>query len=347
MVVEPRSCTKDLRPPVYPPATGEMLRMDANTNLYGANPVVERVLAAGGARDLNQYPSGTSDALRSAIAREFEVAPEEVIVGCGSDEVLETIAKAFLDPGDVVATPSPSFVMYAFYGRIHLGTVVEVPLREGFALDVDALLSTRAKITFVATPNNPTGNAFDASGIDRLVKQARGLVVIDEAYGAFCGQEYARTLRRDNVIVVRTFSKSHGLAGLRVGFGIGPRGVIDRLMAVKTPFTVGTMTERIAIAALADGAYVEESRRMILTEKPWLTERLRSLGLGPRPTDANFMLVDVGRPARPLVEALRKRDILVRDMSDFRGLANHFRVTIGRREHNERLVEALRAELGR
>ncbi len=331
-----------MKPPVYPAAAEGFLRMDANTNLLGPNPVVERALAAGASNGLNHYPSGTSDDLREAIAAEFGVTSGEVIVGDGSDEVLDTVTKAFLDAGDVVAIPSPSFVMYAFYGRINFGRVVEVPLRPDFGLDADRVLATRAKITFLASPNNPTGNRLD--GIEQVIRGSKGLVVVDEAYAEFCGQDFARRTREfENVIVSRTFSKSHGLAGLRVGFGIGPRALIDRLMAVKTPFTVGTMPERIAIAALADRTYGEASRAMIASERPWLSEALRRIGMRPCPTDANFVLVDAGAPARPIVQRLRERKILVRDMSDFPGLANFFRTTIGRREDNERLLEGLRA----
>lgn len=346
MIPDTRRCTRELKPPSYPAAAAGFLRMDANTNLYGPNPAIEAALRDGATADLNHYPSGTSDELRAALARLHEVTPDEVLVGDGSDEVLDTLTKAFIDPDDVVAMPVPTFVMYAFYGRINFARIAEVPLKVGWELNVDALLRADAKITFLASPNNPTGNKFDREDIERLIQRSNGIVVVDEAYADFCGQDFVRRTREfENLVVSRTFSKSYGLAGLRVGYAVAPKAIIERMMVVKTPFTVGSFAERVALAALANPAYVEESRKMVLAERGWLADQLKRLGLRPHSTDANFMLVDTTGPAKPVVQKLRERKILVRDMSDFRGLANSFRMTIGRREHNEQLVAALR-EIG-
>ncbi len=340
MAIKPRTCTVDLKPPVYPPAAQGFLRMDANTSLMGPNPAIERALKRG--FDLSQYPSGYSDDLRSAIARRHGVSVEQVVVGDGSDEILDGIGKAFLDPGDTVVAPSPSFVMYAFYGKINFGSVVEIPLLDCFQLDVDAILAARAKVTFLASPNNPTGNAWSVTDIERVIRGSSGLVVVDEAYADFCGQDFCARVRDfENVVVTRTFSKSYGLAGLRVGYCIGPQAIVERLMAVKTPFTVGTLAELIALEALSDSTYVSESVRIVGGERAWLSDQLAKLGMTAHPSDANFMLVSCGRPSRDIVRGLRDRKILVRDMSDFRGLAECFRMTIGRREHNQELLTAL------
>ncbi len=346
MIPDPRSCTKDLKAPGYPAAAAGCLRMDANTNLYGQNPAVERALKDGATADLNHYPSGVSEDLRAAIAKVHDVTAEEVIVGDGSDEVLDTLTKAYLDPDDVVAIPVPTFVMYAFYGRINFGRIAEVPLRVGWELNIDALLRTDAKITFIASPNNPTGNKFDREDVERIIQRSNGIVVVDEAYAEFCGQDFVRRTREfENLVVSRTFSKSHGLAGLRVGYAVGNRKIIERMMAVKTPFTVGSFAEKVALAALEEPYYVEESRKMVLAERPFLMDELKKLGLRPYPSDANFLLVDTGKTAKFLVQKLRERKILVRDMGDFRGLDRCFRTTIGRREHNEQLLGALRESL--
>ncbi|MGH2687477.1 MAG: aminotransferase class I/II-fold pyridoxal phosphate-dependent enzyme, partial [Actinomycetota bacterium] len=185
-----RRSVRGMEPPTYPGPERGVLRMDANTNLIGRNPAVERAARRLSEIDLNQYPSCLSDELRAAIGREHGLDPDEVLVGDGSDEVLDVVCKAFLNPGDAVACPTPSFVMYAFFGKLHLGQVVEVPLRRpGWTLDVEGILSARPKVVFVASPNNPTGNAAPAADLERLLREASGIVIIDEAYADFCDQD--------------------------------------------------------------------------------------------------------------------------------------------------------------
>lgn len=333
-----------MKPPTYPGPETDVLRMDANTNLVGRNPAVDRVARRLASIDLNQYPSCLSDELRAAIGRDHGLSADEVLVGDGSDEVLDVVCKAFVNPGETVACPAPSFVMYAFFGRLNLANVVEVPLRmPGFALDVDALLATRAKITFVASPNNPTGNAFPEAELDRLVRGSRGLVVVDEAYADFCGQDFAAKVRNyENLIVSRTFSKSHGLAGLRVGYGLANRAVMEKLYCAKTPLTLSSISEAVALEALEFKAFRDETVVLIREERERLARRCGEIGLRPQPTDANFMIIDLGVPSGPVRAFLRSKGILTRQMDDFPGLENFIRATVGRPEHNDRLVDALR-----
>jgi histidinol-phosphate aminotransferase len=317
--------------------------MDANTNLIGRNPAVDRVARRMGEIDLNQYPSCLSDALRDAIARAHGLSRDEVVVGDGSDEILDILSKAFLNPGDVVACATPSFVMYAFFGRIHLGKVVEVPLRRpGWGLDVDGLLAADPKLVFVASPNNPTGNAAPESDLLRLVRGSRGVVLVDEAYADFCGQDLAPRVREhENLVVSRTFSKSHGLAGLRVGYGLANRRLMERMLCAKTPLTLPAISEAVALEALADPGFVRETVEVVRRERVRLANLARGLGFRPEPTDANFMIIDLGSPSAPARAFLESRGILTRDMGDFKGLENYIRVTVGRPEHTDRLVAAL------
>jgi histidinol-phosphate aminotransferase len=338
-----RTSTAGMEPPTYPGPDPGYLRMDANTNLVGRNPAVERALRKAGELDVNQYPTCLSDRLRDAIAKEHGLSRDEVIVGDGSDEVLDVVCRAFLNPGDVVAHPAPSFVMYSFFGRLHLGRVVEVPLRPSdWSLDVDLLLRVRAKVVFVASPNNPTGNAAPADQLERLVRESNGLVVIDEAYADFCGQDFARRVREfENLIVSRTFSKSHGLAGLRVGYGLSNAKVMRRLYCAKTPLTVSLLNEAIVLESLADPSFVKASVATVAAERPKLVRRLQELGFRPQPSDANFLIVDLGTPSGPARAFLKSKGILTREMGDFKGLENFIRCTVGRAEHNERLAAAL------
>jgi histidinol-phosphate aminotransferase len=318
--------------------------MDANTNLIGRNPAIERAARRIAEIDLNQYPSCLSDALREAVARLHGLRPDEVLVGDGSDEVLDVVCKAFLNPGDAVACPSPSFVMYAFFGRLHLAQVAEVPLRRpGWTLDVDAVLSVRPKVVFVASPNNPTGNAVPEADLERLIRACPGVVVVDEAYADFCGQDFARRVGEfENLVVSRTFSKSHGLAGLRVGYGVANRRLMEKLYCAKTPLTLSAISEAVALEALADRSFMADTVAAVRAERERLARLSRELGFRPEKTDANFMLVDLGGPSGPARAFLASKGVLTREMGDFKGLENYIRVTVGRPEHTDRLIAALR-----
>lgn len=333
-----------LKSPDYPPPEPCVLRMDANTNLMGLNPAVERVACRLAGLDLQQYPSCLSDPLRDALAREHGVSRDEILVGDGSDEMLDVVCKTFLNPGDTIVYPVPTFVMYAFLGRVHMARAVEVPLRKpGYGLDVDGLLRARAKIAFIASPNNPTGNAFAPADLDRLLRESQGLVLIDEAYADFCGQEFVSQVRKyDNLIVSKTFSKSHGLAGLRVGYAVASKGIMEKMVRAKTPITLGTISEAIALEALADKTFCREGIAIVRKERERLAGLLAALGFRPEKTDANFLIVDLGVPSDGARAFLRRKGILTRAMGDFPGLEKHLRVTVGRPEHNDRLAAALK-----
>lgn len=332
-----------LEPQVYPSTERGVLLMDANTNLVGRNPAIDRAAKRLGSMDLAQYPSCLSTDLRAAIAKEHGLSPEEVLVGNGSDEILDVICKTFCNPGDLIAIPSPTFVMYSFFTRVHLCSPIESSLKPpAWQLDVDSVLRLRAKILFLASPNNPTGNAYPAAELDRVIRESPGLVVVDEAYADFCGQDYASQVRRyQNLIVTRTFSKSHGLAGLRVGYGAANRRLLAKMECAKTPLTLNSLSEAIALEALADKTFMKESVRLIQSERARLAEMVLNLGFRPQRSDANFMLIDLGRPSSAARAFLRERGIVTREMGDFEGLENYLRTTVGRPEHNDRLVAEL------
>jgi histidinol-phosphate aminotransferase len=333
-----------LEPQVYPSTQRGALLLDANTNLVGRNPAPERVAKRLGSLDLTQYPSSLSDELRAGLAKEHGLSPGEILVGNGSDEVLDVICKAFCNPGDLIGIPTPAFVMYAFFAKVHLGSAVEIPLKTPlWQLDVEALLRVRPKIAFIASPNNPTGNAFPKADLDRVLAESPGLVVVDEAYADFCGQDFASQVRRyDNLIVTRTFSKSHGLAGLRVGYAVSNRKVVQKLECAKTPLSLGALSEAIALEALADKTFMRESVRVVRAERVRLAEQLRELGFRPQASDANFMIVDLGVPSEPARRYLAERGVVTRAMGDFKGLERYLRVTVGRPEHSDRLVSELK-----
>jgi histidinol-phosphate aminotransferase len=333
-----------LEPQVYPCTQRGALLLDANTNLIGRNPALDRAVKRLDSLDLTQYPSCLSDELRAALAKEHGLSPDEVLVGNGSDEVLDVVCKAFCNPGDPIGIPTPAFVMYGFFAKVHQGSAVEIPLQlPGWQLDVEGILRARPKITFIASPNNPTGNAFPKADLERVLAGSPGLVVVDEAYADFCGQDFASQVRRyENLIVTRTFSKSHGLAGLRVGYALANRKVLQKLECAKTPLSLGSLSEAVALEALADKTFMKESLRVVRSERVRLAELLRDLGFRPQPSDANFMIVDLGVPSEPARQYLAGRGIMTRAMGDFKGLERYLRVTVGRPEHSDRLVAELK-----
>jgi histidinol-phosphate aminotransferase len=338
-----RNTVRSLSAPVYPAALRGAAPMDANTNLFGPPPALRAVARRIGRLAINQYPSGNSDPLRDALAARWGVRRENVAVGNGSDELFDLVMKAFVNPGDRVAFPVPSFVMYPFYGGVNFGRLAPVPLREGFALDVDGILETGAKVTVIASPNSPTGNAFPPRALESVIRRSAGIVVIDEAYAEFCGQELVRTAaRHPRLIVTRTFSKAYGLAGLRVGYAVGSEAAIDALLRVKPPFNVGAFAEAAAVAALKGRRFVDRVVRVIRAERARVAAALRAMGARPHPSDANFLLVDVGRPSDAVARALGGAGFLVRRMSDWPGLETCLRVTLGPPALNDRFLRALR-----
>ena len=345
-----RTVVRALKAPVYPTAVRGAAPMDANTNLFGPHPALREVARRIDRLGLNQYPSGNSDPLRDALAARWGIRRGNVVVGNGSDELFDLVTKAFVNPGDRVAFPVPSFVMYPFYGGVNLGRPAPVPLKaaDGFALDVEGILRAKARVTLIASPNSPTGTAFPPRALEAVIRRSAGIVVIDEAYAEFCGQERVRTAaRHPRLIVTRTFSKAYGLAGLRVGYAVGSEAVIDALLRVKPPFNVGAFAEAAAVAALKGHRFVGRVVRTIRSERVRVAGVLRAMGARPHPSDANFLLVDVGRPSDAVARALGGAGFLVRRMSDWPGLETCLRVTLGPPALNDRFLRALRDVLAR
>ncbi|WP_163786888.1 pyridoxal phosphate-dependent aminotransferase, partial [Myxococcus vastator] len=205
--------------PLYAPSK-RPCRVDLsdNTNLFGVPPSVERVLVSTVSR-VPRYPPGYAPELRRALAASMGVAPEEITTGCGSDDVIDSALRAFLEPGDTLAFQDPTFVMVPLFAKVNGLKAVPVPLKPDFDVDADALLATGAKVIYLCSPNNPTGTALSRAAVERIAEDAPGIVIIDEAYADFApGKDFlGLARRRSNVLVTRTFSKAFGLAGLRVG----------------------------------------------------------------------------------------------------------------------------------
>lgn len=344
-----RRTLEELTRPSYSLARKDMVLLNDNANLFGANPAVQEVAEEFDFARLWAYPSENSDALRARIAAEYDVQPEEVIVGNGSDEILDIATKCFINPGDVLCTPAPTFSMYKFYGRLHLARVSEKVLGPGFSLDPDAILGEQAKMIAICQPNNPTAVLFRPNAVRRILAEAPGVVMLDEAYSDFCGSNMLPdVMASERALDIRTMSKAYGLAGLRVGFGIARREIIDELRSFRTPFGLNSFAEAVAIRALDNRAWVEETISRMKAERAYLASRLAARGFLVYPSDCNFLLCkvppSVNGPA--LVSALRERGVAIRDCNSYPLLENHVRITVAPREMLDVLLERLDEILG-
>jgi histidinol-phosphate aminotransferase len=317
-----------------------MVLLNDNANLFGVNPAVMEVAESFDFARLWAYPSENSDALRGAIASEFGVSPEEVIVGNGSDELLDIASKCLFNPGDRFCSPSPTFGMYKFYARVNLATISEKPLRQDFSLDVDSILNEEAKLTAICQPNNPTANLFDRADVLRVLSDSSGVVLVDEAYSDFCGSNMLRdVLNAPAGLDVRTLSKAYGLAGLRAGFALARKEVIDELRRVRTPFGLNSFTEAVAIRAIENREWVVRNVDRMRVERAYLDGRLKSMGFKTYPSECNFLIAKCPVNGPSLVSGLRDRGVAVRDCGSFPTMDDHIRVTIGPRPLLDRFVE--------
>jgi len=326
----------------------ELVRLSANENPLGASPrAIEAVRRE--AATIHLYPDGGSAALRDALAHGLRISPEQIVVGNGADELITLIALAAFEPGDEILMPNPSFEPYATGANIAGSRIVASPLA-GYETDLDDIrrrVTPKTKAIFICSPHNPATTIIrqqplvgflDALGDDPP------LVVLDEAYRDFADDpEYpdgvSLLARYPRLLVLRTFSKIAGLAGLRVGYAIAALETIDRLNRVRAPYNVNRLGQVAALAALEDTEHAARTRAVILRERAHLAAGFRRLGLAFAPSQANFMLVRVKDPAG-VREHLLRGCILVRDGAAV-GFPGQLRITIGTREVNDRLLKLL------
>lgn len=326
----------------YEEESGAGLNLMANTSLFGPNPAVERAYAKVRPDRLTEYPSLTSTSLRDAIARKLGVPPGTAVTGNGSNDLIDVICRAFIEPGERVAYPSPTFSMIPVFARLNHATPAPVALGAEWAFDARALLAAEGKVTFVVRPNNPTGNAFPRAEVEHVVEEAGGIVVIDEAYVEFLGGEsFVKEVKegRENVIVLRTFSKAHGLAGLRAGYAVCSLGLAEELGKVRGPFRLDVLAETAAAMALADDRYLASVVDGVRAERPNLKRALEDRRFQVFRSDANFLLARPPVEARALARALAQVGVHVRDFSG--ELAPYLRITVGPPAVTARLRVAL------
>jgi histidinol-phosphate aminotransferase len=326
----------------------DLVRLSANENPLGPSPRVVDAIRREAAR-VHLYPDGGSTALRDALGRQLGVAPAQIVVGNGADELIGLVALAAFDPGDEVVVPMPSFEPYETSITLAGGRVVASPLA-GYEADLDDVLrrvTDRTKAVLLCSPHNPATTIVRSRPLVRLL-EALGddppLVVLDEAYRDFCDDpDYpdgvALLARFPRLLVLRTFSKIAALAGLRVGYAVGAAASIDRLNRARAPFNVNRLGQVAALASLDDAEHRERTRRLVLEERAFLSRELARRGFTFPPSQANFFLVKVPG-ATAVRERLLRAGLLVRDGAAV-GFPDHLRIAIGTRETHERLLRVL------
>lgn len=330
--------------PLYAPdPTPVELDLSDNVNLWGVPPAAARALADPVAARPSVYPASDPRELRAALALYAGVSAAQVITGCGSDDVIDGALRAFAAPGEKVAYSAPSFSMLVTFARVNGLEPAPVPFGKDGDVDPDALLSERAAITYVCSPNNPTGSGVSPAALERIVSKAEGLVLVDEAYGEFSGRSAVPLLARfPQLVVTRTLSKAFGLAGLRVGYGLAAPEVVQVLEKVRGPYKVNVLGERAALAALGeDLPWVRRHVGEAVAIRDRLRVALEALGLRALPSSANFLCVPV--PDAPaLGRGLLERGIKVRVLRALPGIGDAIRVGVGPWDAMERLLAALR-----
>ena len=330
------------------------IKLASNENPLPPSDRVQRAILAA-LNHLNRYPDGSGFYLRQALAKKHGASPDQIVLGNGSNELIELLVRAFLRPGDEAVVPHPSFVVYPMIVQAAGGVRVMVMLKE-HRLDLEAMaraITPMTKVVFIANPNNPTATIVTADEVERFMTRVpeRTIVVFDEAYIEFAlGPDFPDTLnyvkQGRKVAVLRTFSKAASLAGLRVGYGVADADAIALMNRIRQPFNVNSLAQAAALAALEDDGHILECVRMIEAGRHFLYDEFKTLGVQYVPARANFILVDVGRSAADIYQKLLHEGVIVRPMTPFE-METALRITVGTPEENRKLVKALRRVLGK
>lgn len=330
------------------------IKLASNENPLGPSPkALEAARVALG--EMHRYPDAAGHGLRKDLAEHHGVPMDHLVLGAGSNELIDLAARTFADPSGHAVTGDPSFVCYRMcLGAVNVPTT-EVPLRDRIHWDVDALLDAvrpETTLLFLANPNNPTSTHVARADLERLLTELpeRVVAVIDEAYVQFADAPdfvSALALRplRERLLVLRTFSKAYGLAAFRVGYAVGTPSMVDYINRVRAPFNVGSASQLAARAALADADHVARYVELNRTERARVTGELVRRGFFVAPSQANFILVDVKQPGRGVYDALLRKGVVVRPMPP--PIEDHLRITIGSAAENDRFLETFSAVLPR
>ena len=338
-----RATLRDVVP--YPtertPCTADL---SDNTNLFGAPPAALRELASSGRDEISRYPGLHTRQLREALAEYAGVRLDQVVTGCGSDDVIDSAVRAFAEPGERLAFSEPTFSMIPVFAKVNGLIPTPVPFLASGDIDPQALLATGARLIYVCSPNNPTGVQPSRAAVDIVIEHAPGIVVVDEAYAEFTnGGRIAEAPTHQRLLVTRTLSKAFGMAGFRIGYGTGAASLIHEIEKVRGPYKENAPAERAAAAALReDVAWMREAAAQAVANRERFAEALRSNGFHPLRSATNFLLVPL-HDAAGIAQRMRDRGVAVRPYPGLAGLGDSIRITIGPWPLMELALDALLA----
>jgi len=332
----------------------EVIKLASNENPFGSSPkAVEAAKEA--CSNMAIYPDGAGFELRKDIAEFYQVDVDQVILGNGSDEIVQMICRTYLAPGSNTVMAAPTFPMYKINAVIEGAEPIEVPLKEGVH-DLEAMsqkIDQNTKVVWLCNPNNPSGTYNSAAEVEAFLDQVSSdvLVVLDEAYYEYVyAQDYPESIpylsKYPNVIILRTFSKIYGLAALRIGYGIASAEIIDSVNRVREPFNANRVAQAAARAALQDQSYVQNCKDKNTQGLEQFYRAFDEMGLFYYPSQGNFILVDTGLPGNDVFQTLLKQGLIVRSGQAL-GFPTFVRITVGTKEQNDKIILALKTLLGR
>lgn len=331
--------------PLYDPKrTPVELDLTDNTNLWGLPPNAERALREMPVSRITRYPSLYAAELKEALAAFVGATPDRLVTGCGSDDILDSAMRAFGEPGSVVASSEPSFAMIPIFAQMNGLEYVGVTERADHQPDLDALLAAKPRILYLCTPNNPTGALLSRESLERAVREAPGVVFVDEAYAEFSGVSAVDlAMRVDNLLVIRTMSKAFGLAGLRIGYGIGAPALVRDVEKSRGPYKLNAMAEQVALTALRDDMeWVNTHVALAVENRERLASALRVRGYTPLPSHANYVCVPVANSVA-VGQALRARGVAARPFAGLPHVGDTLRISVGPWELLETFLTAFDA----
>ena len=330
-------------------AIPNLVRMSLNENPLIEKPKLTQMLKKIVTKvDPRDYPEPHARLAVDAISKFHKIDPCKVLVGNGLDDVLDRLVRTFVDKDTGVLITEPTFFMYTYYTQLCQGKKIDVMLNPDFGLDIDGLIrsSIDAKLVFICSPNSPTGNQFEKDDIIQIIEKCNSIVVIDETYVDFAKYSMLELPDKyDNLIILRTFSKAYGLAGIRIGYLVGDSGLVDTIKKTVHPFNVGSIAQHLAVEALKNHAYFKKRFKAVIKERNWLIQELKNIdGVTVFPSDANFILFKItnGKSSTKIQNELKRKGLLIKDRDKIPMLENCLRVTVGTRASNKRFLRELR-----
>ena len=335
------------------PTDQQTIKLNTNESPYPASPAVDEALSQLSAADLRRYPQPTADPLREVIATEHGIARDQIVVTNGGDEALRLALTTFVEPGAKIAVADPSYSLYPVLADIHDAGVLRIELDDHWQLDPDFASkanAANAQLTCIVNPHAPSGQLLPTDELAKLAQDLEGLLLIDEAYIDFVDPDLNHSTielinKLDNVLILRTFSKGYGLAGMRLGYLIGSEHLIEPIVTkTRDSYNIDHISQAVGLAAFSDQAYAQTIWAKVREQRQFLVNALHQLGLSCPPSQANFVLASIPNSAKldalSLYESLKSRGVLVRYFSDTR-LNNKLRISVGSPQENETLLNHL------